>query len=109
MSRHAEAIHQGVAVQRPGGRASLLGIPRGPVTLNLFDDVIGKGVVVQGIFGRRMFETWVEMTALLKSGRLNLEPLFHERLPLEDFEQAFGLLEAGRANKVLLFPNGSAE
>jgi threonine 3-dehydrogenase len=109
MSGHPQAIHQGLAMLRPAGRASLLGIPRGPVTLNLFDDVIGKGVVVQGIFGRRMFETWVEMTELLKSGRLNLEPLFHERLPIEKFEQAFELLEAGRANKVLLFPNGFAD
>ncbi len=106
MSGHPDAIRQGLAMLRPGGRASLLGIPKEPVTLDLFGDVIGKGVVVQGIFGRRMFETWVEMTALLKSGRLDLEPLFRERLPLEDFEQAFALLEEGRASKVLLFPGG---
>jgi threonine 3-dehydrogenase len=84
----------------------LLGIPKEQVTLDLFADVIGKGVVVQGIFGRRMFETWVEMTALLKSGRVNLEPLFREQFPLENFEQAFGLLEQGQADKVLLCPNG---
>jgi len=28
---------------------------------------------VQGIYGRRMYETWVQMTALLKAGRLNLD------------------------------------
>jgi threonine 3-dehydrogenase len=109
MSGHPEAIRQGLAMLRPGGRASLLGIPKEPVTLDLFNGVIGKGIVVQGIFGRRMFETWVEMTALLKSGRLNLEPLFHEQMPLEQFEQAFTLLEQGRASKVLLFPNGPVD
>jgi threonine 3-dehydrogenase len=106
MSGHPTAIEQGLRMLRPGGRASLLGIPKDPVTLDLFADVIGKGVVVQGIFGRRMFETWVEMTALLKSGRLHLEPLFREQFPLENFEQAFGLLEQGQACKVLLCPNG---
>ena len=109
MSGHPEAIRQGLAMLRPGGRASLLGIPKQSVTLDLYADVIAKGVVVQGIFGRRMFETWVEMTALLKSGRVNLDPLFRERLPLENFEQAFGLLEQGQASKVLLFPNGRVD
>jgi Zn-dependent alcohol dehydrogenase len=36
----------------------------------------------------------------------HLEPLFHERLPLEEFERAFDLLEQGQANRVLLCPNG---
>jgi threonine 3-dehydrogenase len=53
-----------------------------------------------------MFETWVQMTDLLKQNRLNLEPLFRERLALEDFESAFKLLESGKAGKVLLYPNG---
>lgn len=106
MSGHPDAIRQGLAMLRQGGRASLLGIPKEPVTLDLYESVISKGIVVQGIFGRRMFETWVQMTALLKSDRLDLEPLFRERLPLEEYQQAFDLLEQGHASKVLLFPNG---
>jgi threonine dehydrogenase-like Zn-dependent dehydrogenase len=51
----------------------------------------------------------VQMTELLKSGRLNLEPLFHERMPLEKFADAFTLLERGQAGKVLFYPNGSLE
>lgn len=107
MSGHPAAIRQGFQMLRPGGRASLLGIPSQPVTLDLVNDVIFKGATVQGIFGRRMFETWVQMTDLLKDGRLNLDPLFHERLPLEKFGDAFSLLESGQAGKILLYPNGS--
>jgi len=62
---------------------------------------------VQGIYGRKMFETWVQMTELLKHNRLNLEPLFKERVPLTDFESAFALLESGQAGKVLLYPHGN--
>jgi threonine dehydrogenase-like Zn-dependent dehydrogenase len=47
------------------------------------------------------------MTELLKHGRLNLEPLFKERLPLENFADAFSLLESGEAGKILFYPNGS--
>jgi threonine 3-dehydrogenase len=53
-----------------------------------------------------MYETWVQMTSLLRAGRLNLEPLFGERTSLDKFEKAFTLLRGGLAGKVLLYPNG---
>jgi threonine 3-dehydrogenase len=83
-----------------------LGIPTESVPLDLVNDVIFKGATVQGIYGRRMYGTWVQMTALLKAGRLNLEPLFGEREPLEKFEDAFAKLQGGLAGKILLYPNG---
>jgi threonine 3-dehydrogenase len=61
---------------------------------------------VQGIYGRRMYETWVQMTALLKAGRVNLEPLFGERMELQNFEAAFRKLLNGLAGKILMYPNG---
>jgi len=106
MSGNPTAIQQGFKSLRAGGRASLLGIPTENVPLDLVNDVIFKGATVQGIYGRRMYETWVQMTALLKTGRLNLEPLFGERAPLEKFEGAFSLLQSGLAGKILLYPNG---
>jgi threonine 3-dehydrogenase len=53
-----------------------------------------------------MYGTWVQMTALLKAGRLNLEPLFGERTSLEKFEDAFKLLRGGLAGKILMYPDG---
>jgi threonine 3-dehydrogenase len=107
MSGHAEAIQQGMKMLRAGGRASLLGLPSQPITLDLLNDVIFKGATIQGIFGRRMFRTWLQTTELLKTGRLNLEPLFHERLTLDRFTDAFSLLQGGQAGKILFYPNGS--
>ncbi len=106
MSGNAAAIQQGFKALRAGGRASLLGIPTENVPLDLVNDVIFKGATVQGIYGRRMYETWVQMTSLLKAGRLNLDPLFGERASLDKFENAFTLLQGGFAGKVLLYPNG---
>jgi len=106
MSGNPTAIQQGFKSLRAGGRASLLGIPTESVPLDLVNDVIFKGATVQGIYGRRMYGTWVQMTALLKAGRLNLEPLFGEREPLEKFENAFAKLQSGLAGKILLYPNG---
>src|SRR5947199_8770543 len=106
MSGNATAIQQGFKALRAGGRASLLGIPTESVRLDLVNDVIFKGATVQGIYGRRMYETWVQMTSLLKAGRLNLDPLFGERASLDRFESAFALLQGGLAGKILLYPNG---
>ena len=83
------------------------GSHRAQSTLDLLNDVIFKGATVQGIYGRRMFETWLQMSALLRDGKLNLEPLFKERLRLGDYAQAFKMLEQGAAGKVLLIPNGA--
>jgi threonine 3-dehydrogenase len=53
-----------------------------------------------------MYQTWVQMTALLKAGRLNLEPLFGEKIALDKFEDAFSKLQNGLAGKILIYPNG---
>jgi threonine 3-dehydrogenase len=106
MSGVPSAIQQGFKALRAGGRASLLGIPTENVPLDLVNDVIFKGATVQGIYGRRMYQTWVQMTALLKAGRLNLEPLFGEKIALEKFEDAFSKLQNGLAGKILIYPNG---
>jgi len=107
MSGHPSAIHQGFQMLRAGGRASLLGVSSQPVEFDLVADIIFKGATVKGIYGRKMFETWVQMTALLKAGKLKLEPLFSERLALDRFADAFSLLQGGQAEKILFYPNGS--
>ena len=106
MSGHPAAIHQGFQMLRAGGRASLLGVSSQPVEFDLVADIIFKGATVKGIYGRKMFETWVQMTALLKAGKLKLEPLFSERLALDRFADAFSLLQGGQAGKILFYPNG---
>jgi len=106
MSGNPAAIQQGFKSLRAGGRASLLGIPTESVPLDLVQDVIFKGATVQGIYGRRMYGTWVQMTALLKAGRVDLDPLFGERMDLANFEAAFSKLQSGLAGKILMYPNG---
>ena len=69
---------------------SLLGIPSRPVELNLAEEVIFKGATVQGINGRRMYQTWYQMTALLKAGKLDLHPVITNRIAMKDFATRHG-------------------
>jgi len=106
MSGNPDAIRLGLAILRNGGRVSLLGIPSRPVELDLARDIIFKGAVVQGINGRKMYETWYQMEALLKTGRLDLSPVITHRLPMRDFARGMDLLKSGEASKILLYPKG---
>ena len=103
MSGAESAIRQGFAAVTNGGRVSLLGIPSRPITLDLSDDVIFKGIRVYGITGRKMFETWYRTQALLAQG-LDLSPIVTHTMPLERFADAFDLLAAGHGGKVVLIP-----
>ena len=105
MSGSAIALDQGFAAMRNGGGAALLGLPAEPVRFDLNEHVIFKGATVLGINGRKMFETWYQMEALLLSGRLELDEIITHRYPIERYEEAFDTMISGRGIKVLLEMN----
>jgi threonine 3-dehydrogenase len=102
MSGAPSAIQQAMRLARPGGRVSLMGIPAKPVTLDIAEDVIFKGLTVHGVVGRRLYNTWYTMKALLASGQLNVAPIVTHRLPLESFEEGMELMRSGQCGKVVL-------
>ena len=106
MSGHTDAIRGGLQALRNGGRLSLLGLSSEEVTLDLSGLVIFKGITVQGILGRRMFRTWDQMTSLLNSGRLDISRAITHLMPIEDLEEAMGILAGGQAGKIVLLPWG---
>jgi threonine 3-dehydrogenase len=102
MSGNGAAIDAGLAMVRNGGRAALLGIPSNDVQINLAERIIFKGLTVLGINGRKMFETWYQTQALVKSGRVDLGPIITHELPFDAYDEAFGLMKSGAAAKVVL-------
>lgn len=102
MSGHPAAIAEGFRSIRKNGRYSLLGIPSKPITIDLNNDIIFPGITVQGINGRRMFDTWFQMDALLTSGKVDLAPLITHRFKMADFARAFEIGLSGNAGKIIL-------
>ena len=97
----APALQQALQVVRPGGGLHLLGLYSNPVTLNLSDDVILRGVTLYGITGRRMFQTWYQMGGILRSGNVDLTPLVTHRFPLADYERALEVVRSRECGKVV--------
>jgi threonine 3-dehydrogenase len=108
MSGSASAIDAGLHMLRNGGRAALLGIPPDDVKINLAERIIFKGLTVLGINGRKMFETWYQTEALVKSGRVDLRPIITHVGPFTAFEDAFELMRSGVAAKIVLDVEGTA-
>jgi threonine 3-dehydrogenase len=106
MAGHPDSIRMAFDIVRRGGRISLLGLTSKPIPVNFSEDIIFKGITVQGINGRRMYQTWYQMTALLKSGKLDLHPVITDRIAMKDFSQAMERLKTGEASKILVYPNG---
>jgi threonine 3-dehydrogenase len=102
MSGSGAAIDLGLQLVRNGGRAALLGIPADNVNLNLAERIIFKGLTVLGINGRRMFETWYQTEALVKSGRVDPRAIITHVLPYTEFDRAFDLMSKGEAAKIVL-------
>ncbi len=106
MSGNPQAVRDGLSALRNGGRLSLLGLPTEPFELDWNRLVIFKGITLHGIIGRRLYETWYQMDNLLTSGRLDVRPAITHVMPMERFADAIGLLQSGKAGKVVLVPWG---
>ena len=66
-----------------------------------WNEVIFKGLSIKGIYGREMFETWYKMSSMLQSG-LDLSPIITHRFGIDDYLEAFDLMESGQSGKVIL-------
>jgi len=100
MSGSADALTDQVRALMHGGCLALLGLYPGTPCVDL-NNAIFKGLSIQGIYGREMFETWHKTIAMLGSG-LEVERVITHRLAFEDYEEAFRALSAGEASKVIL-------
>jgi len=101
MSGHPSALELAINATRPGGRISLLGVfHESRVSLKL-NDAIFKGLDIQCIVGRRLWETWDQMRDLLAGGRLDISPVITHRFSYLDFSDAMALIKAGETGKVV--------
>ena len=103
MSGNPTAFRDLLRTMHHGGKVALLGIPPDETAID-WNQVIFKGLVLKGIYGREMFETWYKMSSMLQSG-LDIEPIITHHFGIDDFEPAVELMESGQSGKVILHWN----
>ena len=100
MSGNPTAFRELLRTMHHGGSVALLGIPPDDTVID-WTQVIFKGLVIKGVYGREMFETWYKMSSMLQSG-LNIDPIITHHFPVSAYQEAFELMESGQSGKVIL-------
>lgn len=83
-----------------GGKIALLGLLKNDSKVD-WSKIIFNGLVLKGIYGREMHETWYKMSAMLQGG-LDISNIITHRFDIRDFEKGFEAMNSGKSGKVIL-------
>ena len=100
MSGHPSGLRDILAHTSNGAKVSLLGIFPEKVAID-WDKVIFKGLILKGIYGREMFETWYKMSNMIRAG-LDIEPVITHRFHHTEFAKGFEMMMSGQSGKIVL-------
>jgi threonine 3-dehydrogenase len=100
MSGNKHAFNDLIANMRHGGQIALLGIPEPGIGID-WNQVIFNSLTIQGIYGRKMYDTWYQMTSMIQSG-LSIEAVITHRFDFTDYEKGFTAMNEGSCGKVIL-------
>ena len=100
MSGSPQAFDSMISNMYNGSKISLLGILPNTTTVD-WSKIIFKALTLKGIYGREMWETWYQMEQMLISG-IDLSPIITHRMPIDDFQEGFDIMESGQCGKVIL-------
>jgi threonine 3-dehydrogenase len=106
MSGHPDAITNSVKSVRRGGKVVAFGLTKDAAYT--FDDyskdVIFNGITIQGIIGRRIYDTWYKVRDLVRmpEAQKKLRKIITEVVPYTEFRGGIERMIAGKAGKIVL-------
>ncbi len=83
-----------------GGKIALLGLLKSDSKVD-WSKIIFNGLIIKGIYGREMHETWYKMSAMLQGG-LDITNIITHRMDITDYEKGFEAMNSGKSGKVIL-------
>ena len=100
MSGNPQALKEMLANMCHGGKIALLGLQPRDTAID-WDTVVFNGLIIKGIYGREMYETWYKMSAMIQSG-LDITPVITHRMSYVEYENGFEVMQSGKSGKVIL-------
>ncbi len=106
MAGNEKAVADAFAMLRRGGSYTAFGIPPEPIKFDLANNIIFKGANIIGINGRKMFETWIQISRLLNNQLVDPTPVITHTMP---FSKAIEGLELAAdptrsSSKIVFYP-----
>ena len=87
-------------ILRLEGRLVTVGHPAGKVSINITQNINLKGTSIKGVFGRRIWETWWNLSSLVDTKKIDILDIVTHRFTFEQFNTAFEQFNTG-AGKIL--------
>lgn len=103
-SGNKKAIEACFKYVKKGGGISMLGIPHEDICLDVASDIVFKGISIYGVTGRRIYDTWYQVKALIESHKLHLEEIITHQFKLKDINEAAQIMNRGECGKIVLIP-----
>ena len=100
MSGNQQALNDMIHQMVHGGKIALLGL-HGKETVADLEHVIFNGITIKGIYGRKVWNTWIKMTMMLQAG-LDIKNVITHRIDARDFEEGFQTMLSGQSGKVIM-------
>lgn len=100
MSGSPEAFKTMIQYMNHAGKIALLGFLPENTEID-WSEIIMKGLIIKGIYGREMYDTWYKMITMLESG-LDISPVITHEFSIKEYEKAFTTLLSGESGKVIM-------
>jgi L-iditol 2-dehydrogenase len=96
------AASMGLELVRKRGKYTQMGLFGRPITID-FEKIAFKEIEVTGFVSQRR-PAWKRALSLMARGIINTEVIISHEFPLENWEEAFRMVEEKRAVKAILIP-----
>ncbi len=100
MSGNPQAFNDMITYMNHAGKIALLGFLPHNTGID-WSQIIMKGLLIKGIYGREMYDTWYKMTTMLQSG-LDISPVITHEFPVDNYQTAFDMMRSGQTGKIIL-------
>ncbi len=104
MSGNADVIQNALKAARIAGTIVFFGIPKKEVPIDIGKYFINKELTAKCVFGRKIWETWYQVSDLLRTKKVDLGVMITHRFKLSEFEEAMKVMKSGECGKILLTP-----
>jgi len=104
MTGAERALQDACDIIIPNGDINILSLYGANMISIPLNDLVLKNVRIQTVTGRRLFDTWNTASEWLKFGKIAGDKLDHvitHEFKMEDFNEAFKIMEEGKCGKII--------
>lgn len=100
-SGNRQALNQSLSYIKNGGKISLLGIFDENINID-FNEIVFKGLTLYGVTGRKMYENWDQIAALLTNKDFKLKEVVTHEFPFSELEKAIEIMNQKTCGKIVI-------